>query len=437
MSYVFLLDANTHPLDPIHPGRARTLLSTGQAVVYRRFPFTLLLKRVVEHPVVHPFRLKIDPGSRTTGLALVNDATGDVVFAAELSHRGQQITKALESRRAVRRSRRQRKTRYRKARWQNRRRTKGWLPPSLERRITNVMTWVARLMRLCPITSISLELVKFDMQAMENPDIQGVDYQQGELAGYELRAYLLEKWQRRCAYCGKENTPLQIEHIQARARGGSHRPSNLTLACEACNQAKGTQDIRAFLAKKPQVLTRLLAHAKAPLTDAAAMNASRWALLERLKGCGVPVETGSGGLTAYNRSQRGLPKTHWLDAACVGASTPQVLSVCGVVPLFIVATGHGNRQKCLMNAFGFARTAPKGAKRVKGFQTGDIVRAVVPTGAKAGTYLGKVALRATGSFNITTAAGTVQGMSHRFCTIVHRCDGYRYEERRGGNSSPA
>ena len=203
--------------------------------------------------------------------------------------------------------------------------------------------------------------------------------------------------------------------------------SNLTLACEPCNIAKGTQDIKAFLKGNEPVAARILAQAKAPLKDASAVNATRWALFERLKRFGLPVECGSGGLTKYNRSQRHLPKTHWCDAACVGTSTPSVLDTSGIVPLLITATGHGCRQMCRMDSHGFPRTSPKHARRVKAFQTGDLVRAVVPTGKKVGTYVGRVAVRTTGSFNITTTHGTVQGINHRFCTPLHRCDGYRYQ----------
>lgn len=133
MSKVFVLDTHKQPLNPVHPGRARLLLSSGKAAVLKRYPFTIILKIVVEQPVLEPLRVKIDPGSKTTGLALVNDATGEVIFAAELEHRAEQITKSLARRRAVRRSRRNRKTRYRKPRYANRRKKKGWLPPSLER----------------------------------------------------------------------------------------------------------------------------------------------------------------------------------------------------------------------------------------------------------------------------------------------------------------
>lgn len=427
MSNVFVLDTNKHPLNPVHPGRARILLSQGEAAVYRRFPFTIILKEAVEHPALELLRLKIDPGSKTTGLALVNDASGQIVWAAELSHRGHAIKAALDTRRAIRRNRRNRKTRYRKPRFQHHPHKQGWLPPSLESRIANVLTWTRRLMRFCPIATISQELVKFDTQALQNPAIEGVEYQEGTLFGYELRECLLEKWGRQCAYCEAKDVPLQVEHILCRARGGGNRSSNLTLACEPCNQKKGTQLVQDFLKDKPVVLARILAQAKAPLKDAAAVNATRWSLYERLTALGLPVECGTGGRTKFNRVSRNLAKAHWMDAACVGASTPEHLDVKDIVPLLIKATGRGSRHMCRMDRYGFPRTGPKQAKRVKGFQTGDMVKAVVTAGKKAGTYFGRVAVRMTGSFNITTKQGTVQGVSHRFCTPVHRSDGYSYQ----------
>lgn len=426
MSNVFVVDTHERPLDPVHPGRARLLLKQGKASVWRRFPFTLILKAEVKEPVVQPLRLKLDPGSKTTGIAIVNDMSGEVIFAAELSHRGQKIKKSLDDRRAVRRGRRARKTRYRKPRFQNRRRKQGWLAPSLESRIANILTWVQRLSRYCPINAISIELVRFDMQLMENAEISGVEYQQGELQGYEVREYLLHKWKRQCAYCSKQDIPLEIEHIVPRAKGGSNRVSNLTLACKPCNKAKDTLDLDVFLKKKPDVLKRIQAQMNAPLRDAAAVNTTRWALFERLKATGLPLEGASGGLTKYNRTMRGLPKTHWLDAANVGKRTPDALHVKGIVPLLITATGHGSRQMCLMDKRGFPRTKPKQAKKVQGFQTGDIVQAVVTKGTKQGTYIGKVAIRATGSFNVTTALQTVEGINARSCRLLHRCDGYSY-----------
>ncbi len=431
MSNVFVVDANREPLNPIHPGYARLLLTQKKAAVLRRFPFTIILKEVAEHPRVQPLRIKLDPGSRTNGLALVNDGTGEVEFAAEIGNRGDAIKKALSQRRAVRRSRRQRTTRYRKPRYDNRKRREGWLPPSLESGIAHMVTWVQRLRRLAPISALSLELVKFDLQQMEQPEIQSFEYQQGTLAGYEVREYLLEKWKRACTYCGAQNLPLQVEHIQAKAKGGTDRISNLCLACDLCNRAKGTQDIREFLAHRPDLLAHILAQAKAPVVDAATVNTIRWALYERLKALSMPIECGSGGLTKFNRTVRGLPKEHWLDAACVGKSTPEQVKIAGVVPLIITATGHGCRQKCNVNEIGFPCSKPKGEKKIRGYQTGDMVRAVVTTGTKQGVYIGRVLVRASGSFDIRTRTGRVQGISHRFCTPVHRCDGYSYQKGAG------
>jgi 5-methylcytosine-specific restriction endonuclease McrA len=427
MSNVFVLDQKKTPQSPVHPGWARKLLSSGKAKVFTYYPFTIILKEVVESPGVQPLRVKLDPGSKTTGIAIVDDTSGKVVFAAELTHRGSAIKAALDDRRASRRSRRQRQTRYRAARFNNRAKPKGWLAPSLMSRVCNVETWVKRLQRLSPIGAISMELVRFDLQQMENPEISGIDYQQGTLQGYEVREYLLNKWNRMCAYCGKKDIPLQVEHIHPRAKQGTNRISNLCLACEPCNVKKGTQDIKDFLAKKPEILKRILAQAKAPLRDASAVNSTRWALLQRLKALGLPIECGSGGLTKFNRVTRNLEKAHWRDATCVGKSTPETVQVIGVKPLLIKATGSGTRQMCRMDRYGFPRTGPKQAKNVKGFQTGDSIRAVVTTGVNAGTYVGKVAVRATGSFNITTKDRTVQGISHRFCTILHHCDGYSYQ----------
>ena len=447
MSKVFVLDTKKMPLAPCHPARARQLLRKGKAAVYRRYPFTIILKRevmvicaqaglspqiTIERPACteidnQSLRLKIDPGSKTTGIAIVNDRTGEVVFAAELQHRGQQIKKAMDTRRAVRRSRRNRKTRYRKPRFNNQKRPKGWLPPSLMSRVLNIETWVARLRRYCPITAISLELVKFDTQAMQNPEINGVEYQQGELYGYEVREYLLEKFGRKCAYCGKDNIPLQVEHIIPKTRGGSNRVSNLTIACQSCNQHKGNQTAGEFGYPKVQK------QAKKPHKDAAAVNATRFLIYRRLQASGLPLETGSGGRTKFNRVKRKLPKTHWLDAVCVGASTPETLnlrdirSVEDVQPLSIVATGHGSRQMCRVDRFGFPRTTSKRFKQVYGFQTGDMVKAVVSTGKKAGVYIGRVAIRASGSFNIKTESGTIQGISYRYCRLLQHADGYNYE----------
>jgi len=290
LSNVFVVDTNKQPLNTIHPGEARLLLSKGKASVLKKYPFTIILKVVIDDPVVADLRIKIDPGSKTTGIAIMDDATGEVVFAAELTHRGEQIKKSLDDRRGVRRGRRNRHTRYRKARWQNRGNKKaGWFAPSLQSRISNIITWVERFRRVCPITNISMERVKFDMQ---------------------------------------------------------------------------------------------------------------------------------------------LIKTHWIDAACVGKSSPEQIEITSVVPLLITAYGHGCRQMCLMSRYGFPRTDPKEKHPKHGFKTDDIVKAIVPAHLKrAGTHIGRMSAKASGSFTIATKSGTVTDVGKNYCRKLQRADGYEYSQR--------
>lgn len=417
MSYVCVLNNQKQPLNPCHPAAARQLLTQGKAAVFRRFPFVIILKEECHHKI-EPLRLKIDPGSKVTGLALVHDGTGHVVFAAEINHRGSYIHNELTARRSIRRSRRSRNTRYRAARFNNRKRASGRLPPSLESRIENTLTWVKRLMRYCPINAISQELVRFDMQLLENPDIEGIQYQQGTLAGYEVREYLLELHNRTCVYCNADNIPLEIDHILPVSRGGSNRISNLTLACRPCNQAKGNKTAQEFGFADIQLRT------KKSLKDAAAVNTTRLKLYQRLAEFKVPVETSTGARTKFNRIQYNVPKAHWIDAACVGEISR--LNIKHIHPLIITATGHGIRQMCKVDAYGFPRTVAKSGKKFFGYQTGDIVKAVVTKGKKIGTYVGKVAVRASGSFNITTKDKTIQGINYAFCKPIHASDGYRY-----------
>jgi 5-methylcytosine-specific restriction endonuclease McrA len=422
MSHVLVIDQDKRPLDPIHPGYARKLLSSGKAAVYRRFPFVLILKRQVPEAHPQPLRLKIDPGSHTSGLAVLNDATGQVVWAAELTHRGEQVHAGLQKRAGVRRGRRSRHTRSRQPRWRNRRRPKGWLPPSLCSRVQNVETWTRRLIRWCPLGAISYEAVRFDTQALQNPEIEGIAYQHGTLAGLEVKEYLLLKWGYKCVYCHKTGIPLEIEHSVPKIRGGSNRITNLTLACETCNQRKGNQTAQEF--GFPQVQ----AQARQPLVDAAAVNATRWMLFARLEATGLPIETGTGGRTKWNRKQRGMPKTHWLDAVCVGPSTPQQVDWQQVIPLLIRAKGRQYRRMCNVDELGFPSSRPKGPSKVYGFQTGDMIRARVTKGKKIGTYVGRVAVKTDGYFKITGRHGMVEGIHARYCTPIHRDDGYVYTQ---------
>jgi 5-methylcytosine-specific restriction endonuclease McrA len=262
---VFLLNHDKSPLIPVTNDRARWLLDNKQAAVYRRYPFTLILNKSHQSlEQAYPIEFKVDPGSKTTGLALVAyiDGKYTVIWAANLRHRGD-IKSGLESRLSIRRGRRNRHTRYRPARFMNRVGSKkeGWLALSLLSRVRNVANWLTKLRKYVPITSVAVESVRFDMQKLRNPEINGVGYQQGELMGYEVREYLLEKFNRKCAYCGKDGVKekgvkLQIEHVTPRSRGGADSVSNLVIACQKCNQKKGSQSIEEFLASRTDDLKK-------------------------------------------------------------------------------------------------------------------------------------------------------------------------------------
>lgn len=397
-------------------------MKKGKAAVFRRYPFTIILKRSVPDAEPQECQVKIDPGSKTTGIALVQGEK--VIFGAELTHRGGMIKKKLESRRASRRLRRSR-LRYRKARFLNRKRSenKGWLPPSLQHRIQTTLTWVDRLCRFAPVGEITQELVRFDMQKMENPEISGVEYQQGELAGYEVKEYLLEKFGRKCVYCGAENRPLQVEHIRPKSKGGSNCVSNLTISCGPCNNKKDSRTVEEFLKKKPELLKRVLASAKKPLRDAAAVNATRWALHKRLNETGLPVTVGTGGQTKYNRKQLGWDKAHWIDAAAVGEVGPLYLAT--ETPLLITCKGQGGRQKSVNDKYGRPKHNKKGEAQIRplrpimGWRSGDVVYCK--------GKIGKVTPRTKGSFEVNV--GTGKPLSGKAETLhrIHKFDGYTYQ----------
>jgi hypothetical protein len=272
-----------------------------------------------------------------------------------------------------------------------------------------------------------VETVKFDTQKMQNPEIDGVEYQQGELQGYEVREYLLEKWGRQCAYCDARDVPLQVEHIHPRSRSGSNRVSNLTLACGPCNMAKGNQPVELFLKDDPVRLAKIKRGAKNPLKDAAAVTATRWAIWRELSEMGLPVEVGTGARTKYNRSLRRLPKTHAFDAVCVGASTPPQLKQTRQSVLSIRAVGRGRYQRTTLDKFGFPRGYIKRQKCADGFKTGDTVAANILTGKGAGRYIGHVVIRHTGQFKVKVGGKVVAQGHRKYFRLLERSAGYELE----------
>ncbi|MGW5666822.1 RNA-guided endonuclease IscB [Micromonospora sp. NPDC003776] len=435
---VFVLDRHHRPLQPCTPARARKLLASGRAVGHRHTPFVIRLKdREAASSQVDGVEVGIDPGSKFTGIAVfrAENAGDDMVrtglFGIEVRHRGGQIRDRLFARAALRRGRRSRNLRYRAPRYANRRRPQGWLPPSLRHRVDNTMSWVQRLCRWAAVNRLHVERVAFDTQLLQNSDISGVEYQHGTLHGYEVREYLLAKHGRKCAYCGAVGVPLNIDHIVPRSRGGSDRVSNLTLACVPCNQTKDAIPIDTFLADRPAVLARIRRQQKLPLRDAAAVSATRWALWHALVATGLSVQVATGGRTKWNRHRTGAPKSHTLDALHVGVLTT-VLS-CPRQVLVATATGRGRYARTRADQYGFPRLRLPRTKTIRGFQTGDLVRAVIPTGKNTGRHEGRVAVRTSGRFNIRTRQALVQSVHHRHVHLLQRADGWAYtreEERR-------
>jgi hypothetical protein len=421
---VLVIDKHKKPLMPCTPKRARQMLERGRAVVHRKYPFTIRIKDRIGGEM-QDICVKIDPGSRKTGIALVREGSGNkpvkVLCLFELEHRGKDISEALTKRRGYRRRRRNANLRYRAPRFDNRCRSerKGWLAPSLRHRINSTMSWVSRLRKVCPITGAAVERVRFDMQVLENAEISGVGYQQGTLAGYELWEYLLERDGRHCTYCGNADVPLTRDHVIPRARGGSNRPSNLVLACKDCNTRKDATPVEEFA--KPEVLAHIKAQLKRPLKDAAAVNATRWALWEALQDTGLPIEASSGGRTKFNRTRLGIPKTHALDAVGVGEVEAIAPGWEKAHTLEIKAAGRGTYARTKPDTHGFPRIY-FGPKFANGFQTGDIVRAEVLKGKHAGTHVGRVAIRQKGGFRV----GNADGINWKHCRIVQRADGYGY-----------
>lgn len=426
---VFVLGSDNRPIMPCSEKRARLLLDRGRAYVVRIVPFVIRLKdRSQDDCELQDLEVKIDPGSKTTGLCL-SRTVGTVVNILnlfELQHRGMRIKLALLARRAMRRARRNRNTRYRQARFLNRNKPKGWLPPSLRHRIDTTMSWVQRFQRWCPMTMLAVERVKFDMQKLRDPEVTGIEYQQGALFQYEVTEYLLEKWGRQCTYCQAEGVPLEKEHITPKARGGTNAFSNLALACRRCNLKKGSLPIEVFLANQSELLKKIKAQAKRPLHDAAAVNATRNALFTALIKTGLPVTTGTGAQTKYNRMRCGVPKTHAHDAACVGDVT-QVNS-WGMFHQAIKCMGRGRYQRTLLNKYGFPRLYLSPLKKAFGFQTGDSVKVLKTVKGICGSVIGKISIRQSGLFALTVGK-TINNVSWRLCKLLQRADGYAYARR--------
>lgn len=418
---VLVVDKHKKPCNTISNAYARVLLFKKQAVIHKRFPFTIRLKNDNAVLKDKSYTVKLDPGSKTTGVA-ITDNKDSVVMLAELEHIGHLIKKDLNSRRIVRKSRRQRKTRYRPARFLNRTKPKGWLAPSVRSRADNVINFIKKYKKLINIDKVMIENVSFDTAQMSsNSKLYGIKYQQGPLYQNKLRSFIFSRSNDKCVYCGAKAT--EIDHVIPRSSGGTNSIYNLVASCRNCNQMKSNLTLKAF-GKKMNKNYSHLEPKKLP-KDAAIIQSSRNYMVKEITKLVSNITLHDAWMTKYNREELGLPKEHYYDALSVG-EVPNKFNFLTDKILQISAKGRGSRQMCRMDKYGFPGTKPKGSKLVKGFQTGDMVKAVVPSGLNAGKHLGRVIIKSSGYFEIKSKNSSVQGINHKYCRLIQKGDGYLY-----------
>lgn len=303
---VYVLNIDGQPLMPTaRHGKARRLLKDKKAKVLKRCPFTIQLLYKTPN-ATQDITLGVDAGSKHIGFSASTDKKE--LYAAEVELRND-IVDLLATRRQNRRSRRNRKTRYRKPRFANRKRGDGWLAPSVQNKVDTHLTAVRRIHEILPISKIVVEVASFDIQKIKNPDIEGTEYQQGEQLGcWNVREYVLFRDGHVCQCCkGKSKDKiLNVHHIESRKTGGD-APNNLVTLCETCHKGyhEGT-------VKLPRAIKRGMS-----FRDAAFMGIMRWAFYNQLKELHPNVSLTYGYLTKNTRIRNGLPKTHCVDARCI------------------------------------------------------------------------------------------------------------------------
>jgi 5-methylcytosine-specific restriction endonuclease McrA len=416
------------PLMPTTPRRARIFLKEKRAGVVRREPFTIRLRFATKAYVQKV--VGVDTGSKDVGIAATTN--DEVVLQAEV-HLRDDITQKMTQRRWYRQSRRTRKTRYRQARWRNRRRSPGWLAPSIRSKAEATVKAVRFVSSLLPVGQVKVEVGSFDTQKLQNPEISGHEYQQGQLEGYQIKEYVLRKWQHQCVYCGARKVPLQIEHIIPKARGGTDRTSNLTIACKSCNLRKGKQTATEFGFPDVQ------AQARVPLKDAAHVSALKSRVIQDLQAIfgESKVSIAYGYETKYKRIQvLDLPKSHTNDAVAIACAVGEVVKPLETVH-HIRCLGRGQYQR-----FNGLRSEHKcwAPRKVRGFKLYELVKAKGAVGYIAGR-------REKGAFvikDVTSGKKLVEVTARKLGRIARPTQGWMITRqpalerirKEGGASSP-
>lgn len=425
MLRVFVMDCHGHPLMPCDPRKARLLLKEGRAKVKRMTPFTIQLiygSSRYKQPVI----LGVDAGSKTVGLSA--STRTEELFKAELKPRND-IVDLMSTRREFRQARRSRKTRHRKARFNNRVRSKhkGWLAPSVEVKIQEHITTIRRVCNILPVSKVVVETAEFDMQLLKaiqagEPVPVGEDYQKGEMYGfYNARQYVLWRDGYTCRCCGvhankKKKVKLHVHHLTSRKTGGN-APDNLITLCEACHKAYHIGLITTVGKRK-----------RKPTKDAAFMGIMRKTLLSRLnRELLVPVIETRGYITKLTREKLlVLPKSHTNDALAIaqGKHGFRCAYLPGVIQTnksyTIKPVRHHNRKlhKAAISKGGY-RKSNQAPKYVFGFRLFD----KVCWNGHEGFIFGR---RSTGYFDLRKLDGTVlnNGISCKKLRLVERSSNY-------------
>ena len=308
---VYIISKDGHPLMPTcRCGKIRRLLKYNKAKVFKYCPFTVqLLYETTD--ITQDVILGVDAGSKFIGLSATVE--NKELYAGEIELRND-IVDLISTRKQNRRSRRNNKTRYRKARFNNRisNKKEGWLAPSILNKINTHLTVVAKIFEILPITQIIVETASFDIQKIKNPEIKGKEYQQGELLNFwNVREYVLFRDGHICQCCkgkSKDNI-LNVHHIESRKIGGN-APNNLITLCETCHKGYHSGTI-----KLPKTIKRGMS-----FKDSAFMGIMRWAFYNKLKETYLNVNMTYGYITKNIRIQNNLPKTHYIDARCISGN---------------------------------------------------------------------------------------------------------------------
>lgn len=405
--FVYVVNKHGQPLMPCSPRKARILLKQNKAKVVNRTPFTVQLL-YGSSGYKQEISLGVDAGTKHIGLSATTDKK--VLFEAEVLLRTD-IQELLATRREFRRARRNRKTRYRMPRFDNRRRKKGWLAPSVQNKVDTHLKIIKQVVKMLPITSITVEVAQFDIQKIKNPEISGKEYQGGEQQGFwNVREYVLFRDKHTCQWChGKSGDEiLNVHHRESRKTGGDS-PDNLVTLCETCHHKIHREGLEDQVKRKT-----------ASLRDATQMTILRWFVYHGIKAEYPQAKLTYGYITKNTRIRHGLAKSHNVDARCISGHPDAALSE----KTYLIKQVRGqNRQLHKATILkGGVRKKNKAQRYLFGYQLFDKV-----------LYEGKECFifgrRTSGSFDLRLLNGTkiTTGISYKKLKLVKRASTYLVE----------